>query len=429
MRLLSPVIILVLLFVLNSVSTAQIQCHLDSTGRIPINDLGTGTWLGQVGGLYPGGTNIRPANHTTAGLNFTNAIFPVDANGVRDDINGTILMIGVGMSNTRIEFEMFETFVDTAQNIHPRLKVMSVAQDSHDINRVLNPDHIYWSNISTMLNDSGFTDEQVQAIWYKQAVAWPLDPNYVTDTTYTGYLDSLVAGLKTHMHTIHNKFPNCRVLYISSRIYGDYMEADFQLNPEPFAYYNGWGVKALVEAQINGDPDLIYEGVDANSPWISWGPYMWADGHNPRSDGLTWDCPIDFKEDGAHPSDFGAMKVAGYLLDFFKTDETTISWFTENPLTAVEEDADPVLISDFSISNYPNPFNGTTVFTYTLPEAGNVTLKIYNNLGQQVQVILSEYQAAGTHNLQWTANIPSGIYFYQLTSGEHRVVRKMALMN
>jgi PKD repeat protein len=63
------------------------------------------------------------------------------------------------------------------------------------------------------------------------------------------------------------------------------------------------------------------------APWISWGPYIWADGLNPRSDGFIWECGDVRQNDFTHPSSNGVFKVAAHLLAFFKTDPTTAPWF------------------------------------------------------------------------------------------------------
>jgi hypothetical protein len=63
------------------------------------------------------------------------------------------------------------------------------------------------------------------------------------------------------------------------------------------------------------------------APWIAWGPYYWANGLTPRSDGLTWSCQ-ELKVDGLHPEDpLGRQPVATYLLNFMKTDTTATPWF------------------------------------------------------------------------------------------------------
>jgi len=192
------------------------------------------------------------------------------------------------------------------------------------INGMLDASAVYWDSVVTLLEDDGMSPLQVQAIWFKEAEFEPVVNT--SDTTFLGYTDTLKEKFKTCMHIIYDLFPNAKLCYLASRIYGGY---DTSIgNPEPFAYYTGWAVKCLIDEQINGDPSVQYAGAGANSPWLSWGGYIWADGMSPRSDGLTWICPDDFQPDGRHPSDpVGREKVAQILLDIFITDETSAPWF------------------------------------------------------------------------------------------------------
>jgi PKD repeat protein len=63
------------------------------------------------------------------------------------------------------------------------------------------------------------------------------------------------------------------------------------------------------------------------APWLSWGPYIWADGATPRSDGFDWICPTDLESDFTHPSSNGVGRVALQLLAFFQTDPTATPWY------------------------------------------------------------------------------------------------------
>ena len=117
-------------------------------------------------------------------------------------------------------------------------------------------------------------------------------------------------------------FPNLRIAYPGSRIYGGY--ATTMLNPEPFAYDGAFAARWLIQRQINGDAALVPE----KSPLLLWGPYFWADGVKGRkSDSLVWE-RADLGPDGTHPSESGRGKVAKMLLDFFATDPLSRSWFT-----------------------------------------------------------------------------------------------------
>ena len=86
----------------------------------------------------------------------------------------------------------------------------------------------------------------------------------------------------------------------------------------------------------------------------------------------------------------------------------------------------------FSLSqNLPNPFNPSTMIRYTLANAVDVRLTIYNALGQKVCVLVSVTQAPGVHSVQWNGRdrfgrfVSSGLYLYKLEAGENVAVRKM----
>ncbi|MFA7056578.1 MAG: choice-of-anchor J domain-containing protein, partial [Candidatus Cloacimonadales bacterium] len=84
--------------------------------------------------------------------------------------------------------------------------------------------------------------------------------------------------------------------------------------------------------------------------------------------------------------------------------------------------------------NYPNPFNPETSIGFSLKDAGNVTLDIYNIKGQKVKTLLNEHREAGTHNIVWNGtddnnkNVSSGVYFYKIKNGKFTSTKKMILM-
>ncbi|MCH8569415.1 MAG: BspA family leucine-rich repeat surface protein [Balneolales bacterium] len=84
----------------------------------------------------------------------------------------------------------------------------------------------------------------------------------------------------------------------------------------------------------------------------------------------------------------------------------------------------------FSLNqNYPNPFNPTTNITFSLPESSQVTLEVYNLMGQRVATLANGYQAAGRHSVSFNAtNLASGIYIYRLTAGNYIETKKMMLV-
>ncbi|MFZ1518094.1 MAG: T9SS type A sorting domain-containing protein [Ignavibacteriaceae bacterium] len=83
----------------------------------------------------------------------------------------------------------------------------------------------------------------------------------------------------------------------------------------------------------------------------------------------------------------------------------------------------------FLSENYPNPFNPSTKINFQLPNAGNVTLKVFDVLGREVATLIDEYKNADSYEVEFNAsNMPSGVYFYQLKAGEYIETKKMILI-
>jgi len=310
-----------------------------SSRRVPLTDLGRGDYLGFPGGLYPGG-NVMPTAHATAGLVRAVAIEPLDKEG-HPSSRGRYVLLSIGMSNTTQEFcsqssELpCDTWTFTGRAVaDPEVNQTTLAIVNGAMGGRAAP---YWDSPAdrdydrvrdTRLAPLGLAESQVQVVWLKLANMSPgvaLPAPGADAFALETQLGNVVRSLKV-------RYPNLKQVFLSSRIYGGY--ATTNLNPEPYAYESGLAVKWLVEAQIRqmergGQAsearagDLNYDGV---APWIAWGPYLWADGMNPRSDGLIWE-RSDLAGDGTHPSRSGESKVATTLLGFFKTSAETRCWF------------------------------------------------------------------------------------------------------
>jgi len=79
--------------------------------------------------------------------------------------------------------------------------------------------------------------------------------------------------------------------------------------------------------------------------------------------------------------------------------------------------------------NYPNPFNPSTTIQYSIPESGNVSLRIYNTLGEEVADLVNENQQPGIYKINFNSEkLSSGIYFYSLNVNNYSSVKKMILL-
>ena len=79
--------------------------------------------------------------------------------------------------------------------------------------------------------------------------------------------------------------------------------------------------------------------------------------------------------------------------------------------------------------NYPNPFNPATIISYQIPVSGIVTLKVYDVLGREVKTLVNAFKSQGKYSVSFNANnLSSGVYFYQLESGNYTSIKKMVLL-
>jgi hypothetical protein len=278
------------------------DCSLTSTGLPPLTDMQQRRYHGFRGGLYPAGLNRPSKAYLKKGIAASRRVRP---------INGKIVLLSVGMSNASAEFATFKRNVDRETTKNPQVVIVNGAQDGYDARRV-RAQPVYWDNVDQRLAAAGAGPEQVQVIWLKEAIAgetrrFPKDAR------------ALQADLRAMIRTMKLRYPNLRLVYVSSRTYGGY--AITGLNPEPVAYDSAYAVRGVIQDRMKGK---------LTGPWVAWGPYLWTDGLAGRSDGLVWTCD-DVAEDGTHPSPSGQQKVANLLSNFFRTDPTTKRWFVARP--------------------------------------------------------------------------------------------------
>jgi hypothetical protein len=294
-----------------------------STPMVAINDLGTGTYQGSEGGLYPNGSNNRPDPHDSDGVSIAQGIQPLDSSG-NPDPNGKEVLLAVGESTAQNEFNYFLPIANADPAKNPSLVLVNGAQGGATPNQFKSTTSNYWATVlNNYLPQNNVTPQQVVAAWIE-------DTDGIATGTFPSDMTTLQSEYETMMRSMLTLFPNLKLVYFSSRVYGGYSNGVGKpSNPEPYAYEVGFAVKWAIQDQINGVGNLNYNPVNGAvvAPWMSWGPYYWSNGMLGRNDGTIWDCE-DFSSDGTHPSaTFGQGKVATPLLNFLKTDNTTAPWY------------------------------------------------------------------------------------------------------
>jgi hypothetical protein len=398
-----------------SVRFCLADCSTTNVGIIPLPDLGTGIYRGFAGGLYPNGLNARPAEHEAVGLYLAeNEIQPRDAAGNVETNSGKIVLLSIGMSNTTQEWaskgtQNFRALANADPSRNPRLVIVDGAQGGQPADAWTNINAATWQIVQTnRLPAAGVTTQQVQVLWIKQAHARP-------SSAFPSHAQLLQRDVEKILQNAKIRFPNLKIAYLSSRTRA-YTTVQGSLNPEPQAFESAFAVRWIIEKQLSGASDVNYDPAKGAvvAPWISWGPYLWADGTTPRSDGFTWLCN-DLESDFTHPSAAGGVpKVGRQLLAFFKTDATATPWFLRknvvgqppqcSPSASATSGAAPLTIifranatdSDGAIRDYQWTFedgtfstNRNPVKTFPAPGLYHAHVTVTDNSGNTTMATLA----------------------------------------
>lgn len=292
-----------------------------SNPLIPWTDLGTGSYQGVEGGLYPGGSNTPPAAQEAAALAAAQGIQPRDADGTIDPVNGKYAFMSIGVSITHTiwdEFQPAENF-DPAVNSHMVLVNASI-DGTNSPNWTSPTAGTYQTILNYYLPYQNLTAQQVAVVWIMMPRS---NPSGTFPTDMTNQENDLIALVQN----LHTYFPNLVLAYINSNTYAGYQGTKGSY-PETYTYEFGYAVQQVIADQINGQANLNWNPNNGPvmAPLLLWGPYTWTNGMIPRSDGLVWTCQ-DVTNDGLHPSASGRNKAAAALITFMKTDPTATPWF------------------------------------------------------------------------------------------------------
>lgn len=323
------------------------DCAGSAVGLPPLTDLGMAEHLGFQGGLYPGGANEVSGGHAAEGAARAAAVQPLGPTGLPDP-SGKIVVLMIGMSNGVLEFRRLVEKLEADPEIDPDRIVLAMgAAGGQSAELWQDPSHQNFDRIENqVLDDLGVTEAQVQVVLVKSALQSQGSPPTLPAADAQAY--DLERALGNGARAVASRYPNLQQVFYTSRIYAGYATSD--LSPEPYAWEGGFAIKWLIEAQIvqrsggPGDPEAGDLG-PAVAPWLAWGPYLWADGETPRSDGFAWACTDLREDDGTHPAEGAIEKVADAWSSFLRTSEPTRPWLLGDVPPPIAECGDGTLDS------------------------------------------------------------------------------------
>ena len=281
------------------------------------------------------------------------------------------------------------------------------------------PNSTFYRTLDHALHQQGVTPRQVQIVWLSMPVSgmsWGTNLP-VEARTFPADARQSKHAWKEIVHAIYTRYPNVKIIYSSTKA-AMYMSATATENVEfiggpiePFNHDAAWGVKWVIEDQINGAPDLNYDPArgPVKAPWLSWGPYFWSypDGEPRHYDQFVWN-RADVASDGLHPSLSGLTKYASMLLRQMTTDPTATPWFLgpgappNKPPTiakAASAGANPVNSATTDLSVLGADDGGEPNLTYTWSCSGSAGVTFSVNGPNKARNTTVTFPSAGRYTL------------------------------
>jgi hypothetical protein len=216
----------------------------------------------------------------------------------------------------------------------------------------------------------------------------------------------------------------------------------------------GSGSGGIVNISVPETPQVVGSFPSSHNIFISDNGYMYAEypglkiynlNPDPTHPALVWS---DQTGGGHDATVVGNQRGEGYagafgVYPFAPSGNIYVSdWdnglfvfsFTDSTATGIDPPRSSAPDNYALHQNYPNPFNPSTTIKYEIPDQGFVSLSVYNLLGQKIRNLVGEVEPAGVHSVEWDGTdelgspVPSGIYFYRMTTAGLSDIKRMILM-
>ena len=223
------------------------------------------------------------------------------------------------------------------------------------------------------------------------------------------------------MSQLESEYPNVKFVYMTGHADGSGLSGNLHLRNQQIRNYCIANNKVLYDFYDIEcyNPDNIYFGDKNVSDDCSYTGGNWAiEWQSTHIEGVDW-----YNCSAAHTQPLNGNQKAYTAWWLWAR---LAGW---DPVSNITEpnNASP---NEFKLyHNYPNPFNPSTIISFSIPNSELVQLKIYDLLGTEINTLLNEYKQAGNYTIELDAiNLPGGVYFYKIISGSFSETKKMILL-
>ena len=247
--------------------------------------------------------------------------------------------------------------------------------------------------------------------------SYMLHENEIFGGTFSGIFVSIDNGFTWDLTGLTNKIitslsKNDNYIFAANYTYGIYRSDDFGGSWSESNH--GLNLNLFHPYSVFAKDSLIFIGLTSNKIYLS------------TDNGLNWN---DFSDGININENTYNVKFSISRNKIFVSFLYNSLWYCDlsqlTNISGLKSQKYPKLILP---QNYPNPFNPVTTIKYTIQKKAHVRIEIYNSIGQRIELLLDKDQIPYKYNIQWNASInqlPSGVYFYQVTLDDETHYRRM----
>mgnify|MGYP003304904703 FL=1 len=237
--------------------------------------------------------------------------------------------------------------------------------------------------------------------------------------------------------------PSATEIYVKARFMtngtpstGDQLHVCVKIDPE---FLTNLAVHTVVSSPGQIGDFWFQENVSNGvaSAAVAYGTWHWqkivVDGQNVSvtawADGEAMPDTATYSYEALTTTEAPSFILVGVTDDDSSSVQVDEIWYNERPAGLGISDEAPIASRYELGQNYPNPFNPTTHIRFNIPETANAKLTVFNVMGEEVATLVNGVMQAGGHTVSWNAaSMPTGVYFYQLESGNFSQTKKLLLV-